>query len=57
MKTKQASVKWVECRESKIKSGSVYGYIELFWCESGQRYVSIPGLTRFKELYGTIRAI
>jgi hypothetical protein len=39
MKSKMAPI--------KTGAGEVTGYIEVFWCESMQRWVTIPGVSKF----------
>lgn len=37
--------KWVTIR----RRGEVVAWIEMFWCLSAQRYVTIPGVSGYRE--------
>jgi hypothetical protein len=55
---KAPDTKWLACRESKIRGGGIYGYIETFRCAAAPNgYVTVPGASRWMELDGTIRQI
>jgi hypothetical protein len=41
MKSKMAPI--------KTGAGEITGYIEVFWCDSMQRWVTIPNVSKFKE--------
>lgn len=47
MKTNESSTsKWFAVSN---KRHGIVGWIEMFWCASAQRYVTIPGVSRWRN--------